>query len=269
MSCGCRAQTCGNAGARLPGTAWGHSEPHGRSRAHWCCRGSRSARRSGRSCRRWPLRRSSARLRGRSAGRGSRQSNWPLSCWGCSPGWWLLGCGLLRSRWLCRRWLLRCRSYCWFRRSRRMRHCNRARSSGRCAGRCRTGRSRRTGRNDCWPGRTCSRRTRCCGGPRCGASCRSKGPRPGGRRGGWLRRSWGSRARGFRSGRSRFCRLSRRFLSRQLLEMLPDKFRVCEIERTGVRLLFRDADLRQVLDQDFGLNLEFPGQFIDSYLIRV
>ena len=64
-------------------------------------------------------------------------------------------------------------------------------------------------------------------------------------------------------------RLCSSFLRGQFLKVLPHLLRVVQVERTGVRLLFRDADLRQVVDQDFRLDLEFPGQLIDSNLIRV
>lgn len=51
--------------------------------------------------------------------------------------------------------------------------------------------------------------------------------------------------------------------------MLAHQFRVLEIERTGVRLLLRDADFRQVLDQDLGLDLELPGQLINPDLVGI
>jgi hypothetical protein len=62
----------------------------------------------------------------------------------------------------------------------------------------------------------------------------------------------------------RFCR---GFLRGEILEMLPHQLGVLEIKRARVRLLFLDADLRQVVDQHFGLDLEFPCQFIDANLI--
>jgi len=94
------------------------------------------------------------------------------------------------------------------------------------------------------------------------------------RSGGALSGSSRPRASGRRTGSSRFrcggfCRLSSRFLLSQFVEMLANELRVPEVERTGVRLLFRDADLRQVLDQNFGLDLKFPGQLINSNLIRI
>jgi hypothetical protein len=36
-----------------------------------------------------------------------------------------------------------------------------------------------------------------------------------------------------------------------------------------VRLLFRDADLRQEIDQHFGFDFEFPGQLVDADLIGI
>ncbi len=48
--------------------------------------------------------------------------------------------------------------------------------------------------------------------------------------------------------------------------MLAGEFGVLDINRTRVGLLFFDADFGQVLDQDLGLDLEFPGQFIDANL---
>ncbi len=36
-----------------------------------------------------------------------------------------------------------------------------------------------------------------------------------------------------------------------------------------MRLLVVDADLREIIDQDFRLDLKFPGQLVDSNLIRV
>jgi hypothetical protein len=51
------------------------------------------------------------------------------------------------------------------------------------------------------------------------------------------------------------------------MEMLPRQLGVLDIERARVRLLVLDADLRQVVDQHLGLDLEFPRQFIDTNLI--
>lgn len=42
-----------------------------------------------------------------------------------------------------------------------------------------------------------------------------------------------------------------------------------QVNRTRVRLFFRDADFRQELDQDLGLDLQFACQFIDTDLIGI
>jgi len=81
----------------------------------------------------------------------------------------------------------------------------------------------------------------------------------------WPRRR--TRGLGFRC--RGFCGLGCRFLLGQFVEMLTNQFRMREVERTGVRLFFRDADLWQVLDQHFGLDLKFPGQLVNSDLIRI
>jgi hypothetical protein len=51
--------------------------------------------------------------------------------------------------------------------------------------------------------------------------------------------------------------------------MLAHQFGVLEIERTGMRFLLGNADLGQILDQDFGLDLKLSREFIDSDLIGV
>jgi hypothetical protein len=51
--------------------------------------------------------------------------------------------------------------------------------------------------------------------------------------------------------------------------MLPHQFGVVEVERARVRLLVRDADLGQIIDQDLGLDLEFSGQLVDADLIWI
>ena len=51
--------------------------------------------------------------------------------------------------------------------------------------------------------------------------------------------------------------------------MFSRKLRVFEIERARVRLLFRDADFRQEIDQDFRFNLEFARQLVNSNLIGI
>jgi hypothetical protein len=83
-----------------------------------------------------------------------------------------------------------------------------------------------------------------------------------------LRGRW-NRARSLRLGGRRFRSFRRRFLSGEIVEMFSREFRVIEIQRTGVRLFLRDADLRQEVDQHLGLDLEFPGQFVNSNLVRI
>jgi hypothetical protein len=51
--------------------------------------------------------------------------------------------------------------------------------------------------------------------------------------------------------------------------MLARKFRVLDIDRARVRLLLRDADLGQVVDQHLRLDLKLPREFVDSDLIGV
>ncbi|HKV03838.1 MAG TPA: hypothetical protein VJO53_01895 [Candidatus Acidoferrales bacterium] len=51
--------------------------------------------------------------------------------------------------------------------------------------------------------------------------------------------------------------------------MLPRTFGVFDINRARVRFLFLDADFGQVVDQHLGLDLEFPGQLVDSNLIGI
>jgi hypothetical protein len=51
--------------------------------------------------------------------------------------------------------------------------------------------------------------------------------------------------------------------------MLPHQFCVIQIERARVRLLIVYADFRQVIDQDFRLDLEFPCQLVDADLIGI
>jgi len=49
--------------------------------------------------------------------------------------------------------------------------------------------------------------------------------------------------------------------------VLAREFGVLDVDRTRMGLLFGDADLGEILDQDLGLDLEFPGQFIDTNLV--
>jgi hypothetical protein len=51
--------------------------------------------------------------------------------------------------------------------------------------------------------------------------------------------------------------------------MFAHQFGVLQIDRTRVRLFFRDADFRQELNQDFCLDLQFACQFVDTDLIRI
>jgi hypothetical protein len=51
--------------------------------------------------------------------------------------------------------------------------------------------------------------------------------------------------------------------------MLPHQFGMIQVERARVRLLVRDADLRQVIDQDLGLDLEFSRQLVNADLIWI
>jgi hypothetical protein len=56
---------------------------------------------------------------------------------------------------------------------------------------------------------------------------------------------------------------------RQITEMLARKFGMLNIERTRMRLLFGHADFWEKINQDFGLDLQFPCQLVDSDLMRV
>jgi hypothetical protein len=40
--------------------------------------------------------------------------------------------------------------------------------------------------------------------------------------------------------------------------MFAHQYGVVDIKRTRMRLLFGDADFRKVIDQDLGLDFEFP-----------
>ena len=72
--------------------------------------------------------------------------------------------------------------------------------------------------------------------------------------------------------RRSLCSLIRFRLSfgvREPKEMLAHKFSVRVVDGTRVRLLLGDADLRQVLDQNFCFDLQLSRQFVDSDLIRI
>ena len=73
------------------------------------------------------------------------------------------------------------------------------------------------------------------------------------------------RRRLLRSGRFLgFCRFFS-FLSRsQAAEMLAHQFRVLQVNRARVRLFFRDTGFREVVNQDFRLNLQFPRQLVTT-----
>ncbi len=43
-------------------------------------------------------------------------------------------------------------------------------------------------------------------------------------------------------------------------------FGLIVVQRTRMRLLFRDANFRQILDEHLGLDFEFARQFVDSDL---
>ena len=45
-------------------------------------------------------------------------------------------------------------------------------------------------------------------------------------------------------------------------------FGLVVIQRTRVRLLFRDADFRQILDEHLGFDLELARQLVNSNLSR-
>ena len=89
---------------------------------------------------------------------------------------------------------------------------------------------------------------------------------------GWRGRGRSRRTSGRFLRRSRLClllRFGRSFLRRQALEMLSRELRMFEVERARVRLLFRDADFRQEIDQDFRFDLELARQLVNSNLIGI
>jgi hypothetical protein len=163
-----------------------------------------------------------------------------LRSW-CSRNARLRGTSCSRSR--CRRssarFYRRWRWFrCWMSCSRRGSGCSAATRSSLCASR----------RNSRWTRSGC----------RC---CRGRGSR-------LRRRGWTRRLR-FRRRCLHLLGFSRSFLRRQAQEMLPHELGMGIVDRARVRLLLRDADFRQVLDQDLCLDLEFPGQLIDSDLIWI
>lgn len=48
--------------------------------------------------------------------------------------------------------------------------------------------------------------------------------------------------------------------------MLPHAVRLLVLQGARVRFLLGDADVRQVLDQDFCLDLQFPRELVDADL---
>jgi hypothetical protein len=78
-------------------------------------------------------------------------------------------------------------------------------------------------------------------------------------------RRWLFRGRGFR----RLCRFLSFFGSRQAAEMLAHQFRVLQVNRARVRLFFRDTGFREVVNQDFRLDLQFPRQLVNPDLIGI
>jgi len=78
------------------------------------------------------------------------------------------------------------------------------------------------------------------------------------------------RRRLFRRGSFRdLCRFLSFFSSRQAAEVLAHQFRVLQVNRARVRLFFRDAGFREVINQDFRLDLQFPRQLVNPDLIRI
>ena len=54
-----------------------------------------------------------------------------------------------------------------------------------------------------------------------------------------------------------------------IVEMFPHLFGGVHVNRTRVRLLFGDANFRQIVNDDFRLDLELAGQLVDADLIRL
>jgi hypothetical protein len=51
--------------------------------------------------------------------------------------------------------------------------------------------------------------------------------------------------------------------------MLAHQFRVLQVNRARVRLFFGDAGFREVINQDFRLDLQFPRQLVNPDLIGI
>jgi hypothetical protein len=134
-------------------------------------------------------------------------------------------------------------------------------SSGRTNTRCsRTNRGRTSGHR-----RRCGRDSgSCCNGRRCRGR-RGRGSSGLRRNRGRMRSGGHLRCRGLGS----LIRFRLSFCVRKPKEMLAHKFGVRVVDGTRVRLLFGDADFRQVLDQNFCFDLQLSRQFVDSDLIRI
>jgi len=90
----------------------------------------------------------------------------------------------------------------------------------------------------------------------------------------WCRRRGRSHARSLRSRFLRFffrfgSRFRLRFLYGGPLNLFAHFLGNVRGDRTRVRLLFRDAIPGQQVNDGFGFDLEFAGQFVDSDLIYV
>lgn len=59
------------------------------------------------------------------------------------------------------------------------------------------------------------------------------------------------------------------FLIRKASKMFPHEFGVAQIERARMSLLLVDANFREIIDQDLGLDFELPCQLVDADLIRI
>lgn len=66
-----------------------------------------------------------------------------------------------------------------------------------------------------------------------------------------------------------FGRLCRRFRVRKLAKMFSGQLGMLDIERAGMCLFLRDADLREKIDQHLGLDLKLSRQFVDTDLIGI
>ena len=64
-------------------------------------------------------------------------------------------------------------------------------------------------------------------------------------------------------------RLRRRFGFRKPAKMLSRQLGMIEIERAGMGLFLRHADLGQKIDQHLGFDLKFSRQFVDTDLIGI